>query len=235
MTSRESKIERGRRVGRALVRQLVGEARSARMTAGVSQDDLAAALGWSQSDLSRFERLARIDSISIVAVAEVVTLLGLQLSASLHATGDPIRDQGHQALSARFRALLAPAFRVAAEVPLPSPGDGRSWDLFLRLDTILIGVELETRIRDVQWLVRRIRERERDGGSDHVLLVLSASRANRQLLPQLLEALGDRFATSPRRVLEGLTRRSAAARQWRHPALVDWPSSARQAAISSST
>jgi len=81
----------------------------------------------------------------------------------------------------------------------------RNWPLLLlRLAAQLVGVELETRIRDVQWLTRRMRDRERDGGTDHVLLVLSASAHNRRVLPELLEALGPEFETSARAVLKSL-------------------------------
>jgi hypothetical protein len=91
-----------------------------------------------------------------------------------------------------------------AEVLLPNAGDRRSWDFLLRLEAQRVGVELETRVRDVQWLVRRMRERERDGGVDLVLLVLSASAHNRRVLPELRQALGPEFATSPRAVLKAL-------------------------------
>jgi hypothetical protein len=67
-----------------------------------------------------------------------------------------------------------------------------------------VGVEAETRVRDVQALTRRVRERERDGGADHVLLVLSDTAHNRRLAAQVREALGERFATSPAAVLAAL-------------------------------
>jgi hypothetical protein len=89
-------------------------------------------------------------------------------------------------------------------VLLPGVGDRRAWDLLLRIGAQVVGVELETRIRDIQWLVRRIRERERDGGADVVLLVLSDSAVNRRLLPELLEALGPRFETPSRSIVAAL-------------------------------
>ena len=131
-------------------------------------------------------------------------VLGLELGAGLHPVGEALRDKGHQALIGRFRALLSPAFRVMAEVLLPNPGDRRAWDLVLRLPNQIIGVEAETRVRDIQWLVRRIHERERDGGTDVVLLVLADTRANRALLNELLTALGPNYSTSPRRILGAL-------------------------------
>jgi hypothetical protein len=93
---------------------------------------------------------------------------------------------------------------VATEVLLPNVGDRRSWDMLLRLAGQLVGVELETRVRDVQLLVRRMRERERDGGAHDVLLVLSASAHNRRVLPELREALGPGFATPTRAIRAAL-------------------------------
>ncbi|CAN5822851.1 hypothetical protein BH24CHL5_BH24CHL5_10030 [soil metagenome] len=170
----------------------------------ISQRRLAAELSRSPSRIWRLEHMVRLGDISFVEVAELASVLGLELSAGLHPLGDPIRDKGHVALLNRFRAVLSPDFRVVAEAPLPMPGDKRSWDLLLRIDSIVIGVEAETRLRDLQWLTRRIRERQRDGAVDHIILVLAESAINRRLLPDLAQMLGDEFATPPRSVLASL-------------------------------
>lgn len=175
-----------------------------RQTLNVSQRSLARELGCSQTALVRLERLVNIDRLSIVDVAEIASLLGLELGAGLYPVGDPLRDRGHQALLRRFRTVVAPTIRVAAEVQLSNSGDRRSWDLRLRITHQRVGVEAETRVRDVQWLVRRMRERETDGATDEVLLVLADTAVNRRLLPELLEALGPRFATPPRVILKSL-------------------------------
>ncbi len=184
--------------------RLVGELQAARQTLNVSQRTLARELGCAQSEVWRFENLVKADALSLVRIAEIASLLGLELAASLHPIGDPIRDRGHQALLARFRTRLSPSIRVVAEAPLPLPGDRRSWDMLLRIVDQLVGLEAETRVRDVQSLTRHVRERERDGGVDELLLVLAESVVNRRLLPQLLDALGPRFSTSPRAVLRAL-------------------------------
>jgi hypothetical protein len=164
---------------------------------------MARQLGWSHVRYGRFENGRRRD-VSIHEVALVASLLGLELSAGLHPVGDPLRDAGHQALIKRFRALLAPAWKVVAEVPLPNPGDRRSWDLGLRREAQRVGVEAETAVRDVQWLVRRTRDRELDGGMDHVLLLLADTRRNRAIVQQLIEALGERFQNPARQILKAL-------------------------------
>lgn len=204
MATRETRVQRGRRRGHRLARQLVSELAGARVVAGVSQSTLARELGRSQSEVSRFESLTRIDGISLVRIAEMASLLGLELSASLHPLGDAIRDKGHQALLSRIRAEISPSSAVRAEVPFPTPGDPRAWDLVLRAQGQLVGVEAETRIRDVQALVRRLHQRARDGGVDEVLLVLAASRTNTRQVHELRTALGDGYATQPRTLLSAL-------------------------------
>jgi transcriptional regulator with XRE-family HTH domain len=184
--------------------RLIGELVERRRTMNVSQRALAREVGCSASVLWRLEHGVAIDRISLVQIAQIASLLGLELGAALYPLGDPIRDAGHQALIKRFRALLASTIQVRAEAPFPNFGDRRSWDLFLHVESQRIGVEAETRIRDEQLLVRRMRERDAYGGTDEVLLVLSESAVNRRLLPDLLEALGPRFATAPRALLGAL-------------------------------
>jgi hypothetical protein len=190
------------RRGNELSARLLSEVRQVRTVANLSVRAVAEQLGWSHTRYVRFE--AGHVAATIQDLATVGSVLGLQLSAGFHPAGDGIRDDGQQGLGKRFRAIVHPAVRVTAEVLLPGVGDRRSWDFVLRIEAQRVGVELETRVRDVQWLVRRMRERERDGGVDHILLVLSASAHSRRILPELLQALGSDFATSPRVVLKAL-------------------------------
>jgi hypothetical protein len=150
------------------------------------------------------ELLESLDRLSFVDVASIAAVLGQELAANLYPAGEPIRDAGHQALIRRFRAVLSPAWRVAAEVLLPTPGDRRAWDLLLRIPTQLVGMEAETRLRDIQAFVRRVRQREVEGGADVIVIVLAESAHNRRILPQLLEALGPRYSTRPRGLLKSL-------------------------------
>jgi transcriptional regulator with XRE-family HTH domain len=176
----------------------------ARRAAGLSQADVARLVGSSQADVSRIEQLQRVDLTSFVDLGAIAAVLGLELGANLYPAGEPIRDKGHQALIGRFRSVLSAAWRVAAEVPLPTPGDRRAWDLLLRLSGQIVGVECETRLRDLQAFVRRIRQRELEGGAAVIVIVLAESASNRRLLPQLLEAVGPTYATSPRALLRAL-------------------------------
>jgi transcriptional regulator with XRE-family HTH domain len=206
MATRESKLQRGRRRGRDLMARMLNELRLRRSTLSVSQAQMAQELGVSQAQLWRIEA-GQIGDLTVVRLAEMASVLGLEPSITLHDVDDPIHDKGQQPLARRFEALLAPVWSVTSEALLPMPGDRRAWDKLLRLrgpEPCLVGADLETRIRDIQALVRRTRLRERDGGVDHILIVLSASATNRRLVDDLRDALGPEYATPPRRILAAL-------------------------------
>jgi len=169
----------------------------------VSQRAVGLQVGCSQSEINRIERRGYL-SVPLPRLCEIAAVLGLELSAGLHPAGEPIRDRGHPALLGRFAGLVSAPWVLRREVPILMPGDYRSWDAVLRLRDVRVGVEAETRIHDLQALMRKLRGRERDGGVDHILVVLSDTAHNRRLVGQLRDALGDRYATPARPVLSAL-------------------------------
>jgi hypothetical protein len=177
-----------------------------RVTFDVSMDALAQHLGCSQSSASR--RLTNPAAATVVGLSEIASVLGLELSIGLHPIGDPIRDSGQRAVGRRLSSVIGPAWRVTDEAPLPIAGDQRAWDKLLRLRDSeplhLVGVDIESRIRDIQALVRRTRLREKDGRVDAILVVLGDTATNRRLADELREALGPDYATPPREILAAL-------------------------------
>jgi hypothetical protein len=65
-------------------------------------------------------RLERGDetTMTIDLAARVAPIVGLELAAQLHASGDPIRDRAHLALLERLRKRLAPGATWRTEVPV---------------------------------------------------------------------------------------------------------------------
>lgn len=202
MATRERPAERGRRRGAAVVHRLLHEIRNARISGDISTRAMAQALGWSTSAYRRFE--AGAVATTLIDVGAAAALVGLELSASLFPAGQQIHDRGHQALIQRIRAILSQSVAVFAEAPFPGTNDLRSWDLFLRIDAQRVGIEAETRIRDIQQLVRHMRERVRDGGAHVVVLFLADTRSNRAMIDELRVALGPEFAGKPSLILEAL-------------------------------
>ena len=144
--------------------------------------------------------------MSVVVLSRLLAVVGLELSARAYPKGSPIRDQAQLALLARFRAVVGRSVTVKAEVPLATPGDWRAWDLVLSVGSARLGVEAETRPRDVQALIRRLELKLRDDpGITGVVLLLADTRFNRSLVrehgaimranfphsgPEILRALG---------------------------------------------
>jgi ribosome-binding protein aMBF1 (putative translation factor) len=204
MGTRETRVQRGRRHGDQVLTRVIGELRTARELAGVSQRTLANELAWSQSEVNRLEPF-RFHSVSFTRLCEISAVLGLELSASLHPAGDAVRDRGHQKVRVRVVRLVAdPPYVFTHEAAFPAMGDLRSWDLLLSLDDFLVGIEIESRVRDIQACVRRVRAREREGGVDAIVLVLADTAHNRRIVGELREALGPRFATDPRAIVRAL-------------------------------
>jgi hypothetical protein len=75
------------------------------------------------------------------------------------------------------------------EAPIRLPGDQRAWDVLLMVGGKRIGVAAETRLRDVQALLRREQAKARDDGVDLLLLVVSRSHANRLALREARDVL----------------------------------------------
>jgi hypothetical protein len=148
----------------------------------------------------------KLTDVSIVRIAEIASILGLEPSLTLHRIGTPIRDKGHEALIARFRERLGHGWRVVREAEFPGEGDPRSWDVLLRhpVEHYLIGAEAETRIRDLQALVRRMKERGSQGGVDHLVIALSDTRLNRTLVADLRDALGPDVQTRASAIIGAL-------------------------------
>ncbi len=129
-----------------------------------------------------------------------------------------LRDGGQQALISRFAGNLSINYVQNREVPFPNVHDLRSWDMVLRLGDYLIGVEAETRVRDIQELVRRVRQRERyTRASTKSSSVLSDSAHNRALAGQLREALGQEYGIAPATLLNSAAVRPAPTGIGSHP------------------
>src|SRR3990170_8338291 len=201
MGSRERAVDIGAARARDILARLMTEARTARLGAGLGQEDVAAALGISRSQYSRMERGLSPD-LSIDRAAPLFAVLGHELSVRTFPAGDPIRDVAHAALLERLHARCHRSFRWRTEVPLPIPGDKRAWDATAVCPTCRIGVEAETRLRDIQALDRRLALKERDGGMDRLVLLVLDTRSNREVIRAHGDILAGRFPVNGRRALE---------------------------------
>jgi hypothetical protein len=156
MGTRERPADRGRRQTRDAIRRLAADYRQARVGAGLSLRDAAAAAGGSHPQRLRFER-AELARVTLAEVGAWCAVVGLDLSIRAYPAGDPIRDRAQLALLDRFRSRLHPSIRWRTEVPLPLDRDLRACDgeAAGRAPTRWrLRIEAETRLSDGQALTR---------------------------------------------------------------------------------
>lgn len=142
--------------------------------------------------------------MTVDLIARVGAVLGLELAASLHPDGDPVRDRAHLALLARLRARVNQALRWDAEVAIPIAGDQRSGDARIAGAGWDALIEAETRLGDLQLLERRAAAKQRDLGADRLILLVSATRHNREVI-RLHPELRERFPIDTRTCLKRLS------------------------------
>ena len=128
--------------------------------------------------------------------------VGFDLTIRAYPAGTPIRDAVHLALVGRLKARIHPSIRWRTEVPLPRPADLRGWDAMLWVVRRQVGVEAETRPRDLQALERSLTLKMRDSGVDSVILLLADTRNNRAFVRAMAATTSDRFPVPGRRALE---------------------------------
>jgi transcriptional regulator with XRE-family HTH domain len=204
MPTRERRIDRGMRLCQRVLIWIGEELRQARLAAGLSQAAVSAASGLSTTQISRIER-AKLPSASIEQVVRLASVLGLDLSVKFYPGGQPLRDHPQLQLLGRFRARLGPGLGMPTEVAMPIVGDLRAWDAVVQGLPKPIAVEAETRLRDCQALERRIALKARDSGIDRVILLVSATRANREALRDAQVSLREMFPISARVALQALS------------------------------
>jgi transcriptional regulator with XRE-family HTH domain len=181
MPAVERRRDRADRRASQLLVELGREIREARESSGLSQAAVGGAVGIIQARVSRLER-GQLAAVNIRTLCRVLDAVGLEPSFRVFPAGQPLRDAGHIRLLGHLRAITSVSWTWRAEAPLPASGDLRAWDVLLSRGGLTVGVEAETRPRDVQALLRRLALKKRDGGVDRLLLVLAATRWNRMLV-----------------------------------------------------
>jgi len=189
------------------MRHVADDGRAARINAGLSQRDVARAIGTSHSRIGRFERSATLGS-DLPFIGAYCAVVGLDLAIRTYPAGDPIRDRAQLALLERLRVRLHPTLRWRSEVPLPIEKDLRAWDAEIRgrdPRSWRARVEAETRIADGQALERKLTLKLRDDPDGHLILLVSDTRSNRAALATLAPGLSGMLPRSTREILSALT------------------------------
>ena len=204
MATRETPAARGERRARFLRNRLAQELTSARRGAGLSMREVARRIGASHATVAKVER-GDPGLMTLDLVARWAAVLGFELASSVHPSGDPVRDRGHLVLLTRLRARIpnAPNWRV--EVPVPITGDLRSGDAMVTVDTGDVLVEAETRLDDLQAVLRKGAAKARDLGAVRLVLLVADTRHNRRVIRDHPE-LRERFPIDTRTCLARLAK-----------------------------
>lgn len=203
MAGHEKRDERARRSARDALIRTGQDVRQARLNHDLSQADAGRVIGMSASAWSRLERGAA-PNLPVVDLVRAHAAVGLDLFVRSYPGGRVVRDQAHLGLLGRLRVRLGEDARWRTEVALPNPGDRRAWDALIIVSSVRVGVEAETHARDAQDLQRRLSLKRRDGGVDHVILLLADTRHNREFLRAAGDGLRADFPIAGETALERL-------------------------------
>jgi transcriptional regulator with XRE-family HTH domain len=205
MTTRFGAIARARRIAGGDEARVFADIIGARQYAGLSRTEAGRRCGLTRSSVERLERGAR--RATLAELACLGAAVGLDVRLRAYPAGDPIRDAGQQRLLDRFRREISPRLRWRTEVPLAVPGDLRAWNAVIATEDWWVAVEAETVLVDIQAVERRVELKRRDGGPDHVVLLVADTPRNRRALAATPTA----FAGLPGRTREILGALRAAA------------------------
>jgi transcriptional regulator with XRE-family HTH domain len=186
-----------------VLREGGAELREGRLAAGLTQGQVAMTLGWSASKVGRIERGEDI-GVSALDLGRLGAVIGFQVWLRLYPAGGPLRDASQLAVEAGFIDDIKPGgWKVVLEADTGIAQDLRAFDLLL-VGPVRIGVEVFTRLRDVQAQVRRVIQKQRDAGVDRLLLVFKDTHANRRAVAEAGTALKAAFPLSGRAVMTAL-------------------------------
>lgn len=205
MASRDRLKSLGARRGERVLREFGDAVRELRTRQGLSQRELAGAIGISDSKLGRWERgIAPHADLSDASL--VMRMLGHDLVLRWFPAGGALRDAAHARLVSDFLAQLPASVPHRTEAPMGIPGDLRAWDVELLLSAVRVGVAAETRLRDWQALLRQEQQKMRDSGTRRLLLVLLDSAWNRRAVMEAGLALRQELPLEGRAIWPALRR-----------------------------
>lgn len=192
MATKERPVDRGTERGRKVIVDAGQHIRQSRRERNLSLAEVGKAVDLSGSQVSRIER-ALVPNVSVVDLARLHAVVGLDLAVTAYPGGQAIRDAAQNGVIEDFCALLHRSLGWSAEVPLPGRGDQRAWDLVIRGDEWRTAVEAETGPRDAQALMRRIALKQRDSEVDDVILLLRSTVHTRRFLREAGHILRSMF------------------------------------------
>ena len=181
MANRFNPLHEANRLTAWQLMELGREIRIARITAGRTQAAVARAVSTSAARISRIER-GLVPSITVRQLARVAAAVGLKLYVKAYPAIRRLMDQPQLDMLGALRGRAHAAWRWQTEVPIPLPGDLRAGDAVATIPGCITLCELWTRLADWQAQSRGALLKQRDLKADRLVVVLKATRANREAL-----------------------------------------------------
>jgi transcriptional regulator with XRE-family HTH domain len=170
------------------------EVRQARLTAGLSQEEVGRRVRASGDKVGRVER-ATARSLSIADAYDIGAVVGLDVAAKVYASGAAVRDAAQARHLQELARSVGQPLRCRFDVALPQrsglPTDFRAWDVILYGSNERTSIEFEARLNDVQATLRRHNLKRRDDPVDHFVLALADTRHNRRIVNEFAELFAD--------------------------------------------
>ena len=188
--------------------RLCAEAEAARLERGTSFAEIGRAIGLGPGQVARICR-GQSPDLSIVRLSQVMTTLGLELSARSFPIGPAVRDAGQVRVLGRLTARVSPSLRWRDEVPvieiaMAGSIDHRAWDAGIDGDGWRVRIDAETHLGDVQAVLRRVALKQRDSNVQAMILLLADTAHHRRLIGEFGEQLLEQFPVPQRRALAAL-------------------------------
>jgi len=174
-----------------------------RLASGRSQQDVALASKISQSQLARIEH-GQNRTVAVEVLTIVAAVVGLDVRLLTYPGGRILRDAGQTRVLRSFRDRLGDQWIWRYEVRVGTTGQ-RAWDAQARhaRTGFAFVVEAETRINDVQALLRRV-ALKREVTGVRVILLVAGTHHNRAAIEEAAPFLKAEFPCGVRRCLAAL-------------------------------
>jgi transcriptional regulator with XRE-family HTH domain len=204
MATRSRPLYEATRLARWLRADMGRELRLARRTSDMRQRDVARIIGTSSSRVCRVEH-GRIATLNLEDLARHAAAVGLKPYVKLFPLGRRLLDKPQIELLGRLRGRLHPTWSWATEVPIPREGDLRSCDCIIGIRDCTVLVEAFTRFADYQAQTASAARKKRDVGADRLILLVSATHANRKAVTEAAVVAAGSFSLSTKAVLRALS------------------------------
>lgn len=197
----------GRERARYLARRFGAELRVARVTRGMTQEQLASRAGVSQQEVSLAE--CGRHSVSLDVSCRLAAACGHELGLKLYPIGSvSLRDSGQLAIAQKIAAAVHPSWKAEVERPV-AHGDPRAADLVFSSRVETWHVEIERSLVDVQAQIRSAQlKREvlaaRDPRPTRLVIAVPDTRKSREVIASLDVILRRAFPVPSREIWHAL-------------------------------